>query len=63
MQIKKGKMTVTDTCDRLIETEQGITCGCGNVNLTRFMHIDAMSYHASKYICCCGNNIEIYCER
>lgn len=33
MTIQKGSITVSDTKDRLIETEQGITCGCGSPKL------------------------------
>ena len=33
MEIKKGRMTVIDTKDNLIETEEGITCGCEKPSL------------------------------
>ena len=33
MKISKERMTVEDTMNRLIETKDGITCGCGNPRL------------------------------
>lgn len=63
MQIKKDGMTITDSLNRLVEVESGVTCGCGNAKLTRGMHVDAKSYFTTQYNCCCGNTIEVYMER
>lgn len=63
MEIKKGRMTVTDTKDNLIETENGITCGCGNPSLNMVFHIDGTNFYSYKYRCSCGNSILMECER
>ena len=60
MQIKKDKMTVTDTFNRLVDTERGITCGCMSPKLIKFSHINATSYYHTQYKCDCGNTIEMY---
>ena len=63
MEIKKDRMTVTDTKDNLIETEEGITCGCGNQSLRMVSHIDGKDFYAYQYKCSCGNSILMECKR
>lgn len=63
MEIKKDRMTVTDTYNNLIETENGITCGCGNPSLKMVCHIDGTNFYSYQYRCACGNSILMECER
>ena len=63
MKFNRDKMTITDTYGRLVDTEKGITCGCGDSKLTKTMHVDAVSYYSTTYECSCGNTIEVYVER
>ena len=63
MKIKKERMTVEDTMDKLVELEQGITCGCDNPGLQMTMHLDGTDYYQSNYICECGNQICVVVER
>ena len=44
MTIEKGDMTVSDTKDNLIETKDGITCGCENPSLKMTSHIDGVDF-------------------
>lgn len=55
--IEKDNMTVEDTEDNLIETEEGITCGCGMPNLQMVCHVDGTDYYCTQYKCKCGNTI------
>ena len=61
--IEKDNMTVEDTKDNLIETEEGITCGCGNPNLQMTCHIDGVDYYSYQYKCKCGNTITALMKR
>ena len=63
MTIQKDGMTVTDKKDSLVETENGITCGCGNPKLSMTMHIDGTDFYTWEYICSCGNYISVCRER
>lgn len=63
MEIKKGRMTVIDSKDNLIETEEGINCGCGNPSLKMICHIDGKDFYSYQYSCSCGNHISIKCKR
>ena len=63
MKIVKGRMIVCDTEDNLIETEQGITCGCGNPSLKMVCHIDGKDFYGYQYSCSCGNSISMECKR
>lgn len=51
-------MTVSDTKDNLIETKDGIICGCENPSLTMICHIDGVNFYGYQYICQCGNSIK-----
>lgn len=55
LTIEKEDMTVSDTKDNLIETKDGITCGCGNPKLTMTCHTDGADFYS--YQCQCGNSI------
>lgn len=63
MKIEKDRMTVCDTKDNLIETEEGITCGCGNPSLKMVCHIDGVDFYGYQYSCACGNSISMECKR
>ena len=63
MTIEKGDMTVSDTKDNLIETKDGITCGCGNPKLTMTCHIDGVDFYSYQYQCQCGNCIKVRYKR
>ena len=63
MKIKKGRITVEDIMDKLVDSEQGITCGCDNPSLKMTMHLDCTDYYQSNYICECGNQICVVVER
>lgn len=63
MRIEKGNMIITDNNDNLIETKQGITCGCKNPSLTMRMHIDGTDFYSYQYFCSCGNAIEVFGKR
>ena len=63
MIIKKEDMKVSDTNDNLIETEDGITCGCGNPKLTMSCHIDVVDFYSYQYNCQCGNSISVSYKR
>ena len=56
-------MTVSDTKDNLIETKDGITCGCGNPSLTMTCHIDGVDFYSYQYQCQCGNSITVNYKR
>ena len=57
MKIEKENMTVEDTMDRLIETKDGITCGCGKPRLKIVCHTDGKDFYGYSYSCDCGNSI------
>lgn len=64
MTIEKNGIKVTDTKDRLLETSEGIICGCSNSDLRMNMHVDGVDYCSSIYCCRnCGNNIEVIIYR
>ena len=63
MTIEKEDMTVSDTKDNLIETKDGITCGCGNPSLTMTCHIDGVDFYSYQYNCQCGNSITVNYKR
>ena len=63
MTIEKGDMTVSDTKDNLIETKDGITCGCENPSLTMACHIDGVDFYSYQYNCQCGNSITVNYKR
>lgn len=63
MKIEKENMTVEDSRDNLIETEKGITCGCGNPNLRMVCHIDGREWYGYQYNCKCGNAINVTHKR
>lgn len=63
MIIKKDRMTVEDTMDKLIEKEEGITCGCENPNLRMTMHLDMTDSYQNNFVCDCGNQIAVVVER
>lgn len=63
MKIKKNRMIVCDTMDKLIETKYGITCGCGNPSLKMVLHMDRRDSYMYQYSCCCGNSISIERKR
>lgn len=63
MKIEKENMTVEDTMDRLIETKDGITCGCKNPSLKMVCHIDGKDFYSYSYSCDCGNSIVMNCKR
>ena len=57
MTIEKGDMKVSDINNNLIETKDGITCGCGNPRLKMTYHIDVVDFYSYQYQCQCGNCI------
>lgn len=61
--IEKDNMTVEDTKDNLIETEEGITCGCGTPDLQMTCHVDETDYCCTQYKCKCGNTITVDMKR
>ena len=63
MTIEKGDMKVSDTNDNLIETKDGITCGCGNPKLKMSCHIDVVDFYSYQYQCQCGNSISVSYKR
>lgn len=63
MIIEKERMTVEDTMDKLVETEQGITCGCENPQLKMTMHMDFTDSYQNNFVCDCGNQIVVVVER
>ena len=63
MKIEKGNMIIEDTMDRLVETKDGITCGCGNPNLKMVFHMDGKDFYGYQYSCDCGNSIVMNCKR
>lgn len=63
MRIEKGRMIVEDRMDKLVETEQGITCGCENPNLKMVMHLDMTDNYQNSYVCDCGNDIVVMVKR
>lgn len=63
MTIEKGDMTVSDTKDNLIETKDGITCGCENPSLKMTSHIDGIDFYSYQYNCQCGNSITVDYKR
>jgi hypothetical protein len=63
MEIIRGRMKVTDTDDKIVETEHGISCGCGNAILSLNTHIDGVDFYESIYSCQCGNSISVRVKR
>ena len=63
MIIEKENMKVSDTKDNLIETKDGITCGCCNPSLTMTCHIDGVDFYSYQYNCQCGNSITVNYKR
>lgn len=64
MKIEKEGMTIEDSMDKLIETEDGITCGCENPILSIVTHIDGRDFYGYTYNCeNCGNVITTHCKR
>ena len=63
MTIEKCDMTVSDTNNNLIETKDGITCGCGNPSLKMTCHIDGVDFYSYQYNCQCGNSITVNYKR
>ena len=63
MKIEKGNMIIEDTMDRLIETKDGITCGCKKPSLKMVYHIDGTDFYSYSYSCDCGNSIVVNCKR
>ena len=63
MIIKKDRMTVEDTMDKIVEVEHGITCGCENPQLRMTMHMDLTDSYQTNYVCDCGNQIVVVVER
>lgn len=58
MRIEKGRAVIEDTMDNLIETKDGITCGCRIPSLKMTMHIDGVDFYFYGYVCMnCGNRI------
>lgn len=63
MKIEKGRMTVEDTGNNLVEVQDGVKCGCENPRLRITHHIDGKDFYANCYRCDCGNNIKVSYER
>ena len=57
MKIEKGRIVVEDTMDKLVEKEEGITCGCENPQLRMTMHFDMTECYQNNFVCDCGNQI------
>ena len=56
-------MVIEDTMDKLVETEEGFTCGCGNASFRMTMHLDGMDFYQYNYVCDCGNKITVFGKR
>ena len=63
MTIEKCDMIVSDTKDNLIETKDGITCGCENPSLKMTCHIEGVYFYSYQFKCQCGNCIEVNYKR
>ena len=63
MKIEKGNMTIEDTMDILVETKDGITCGCEKPRLKMTCHVDGRDFYGYQYSCSCGNQISMECKR
>lgn len=61
IEIQNG--TIQDTNNNLIETKEGITCGCENPELKMVYHIDGKDFYSYQYKCSCGNTISMSCKR
>lgn len=60
-EIKKGDCTYTDTLDKIHETDKGLECCGGNMQL--IMHLDCEDCCESRYQCECGNIISVRLKR
>ena len=56
-------MVVEDTMDKLVEKEEGITCGCKVPQLRMTMHLDMTDCYQNNFVCDCGNQIVVVVER
>ena len=63
MRIEKGRMVVEDTMDKLVEKEEGITCGCEVPQIRMTMHLDMTDCYQNNFVCQCGNQIVVVVER
>lgn len=63
MKIEKNGMIVEDTMDKIIETQDGITCGCKNPQLRGISFIDGEDFYSNTYECICGNAINVRGKR
>lgn len=64
MRIERENGTVIeDVMDKLVETEEGVTCGCDNPNLTMTCHMDGRDFYTYNYSCACGNSIALTRKR
>ena len=63
MRIEKGRMTIEDSMDKLVETKEGITCGCENPIFKITMHMDGKGFYSTQYDCACGNHIVVHAKR
>ena len=64
LEIKFGRMTVSDSDNNIVRNATGATCGCGEPALERTGHIDCVDGAITHYICKnCGNKITAFCKR
>lgn len=63
MKIERGRMTVEDTMDKLVERDNGITCGCDKPILRMTVHMDGTEFSQTNYACTCGNQISVVVKR
>ncbi len=64
MEIKFGRMTVSDSDNKIVRNATGVTCGCGEFVLEITAHIDCVDESITHYICKnCGNKITSICKR
>lgn len=59
MRIEKGRITIEDSMDKLVETEHGVACGCKNPSLKMVCHMDLKDAYSTSYSCSCGNSITV----
>lgn len=64
MKIERNRAVIEDTMDKLIEVEDGVTCGCEKPSLKMTMHIDGVDFYSYGYVCeNCGNQISMNVKR
>lgn len=63
MKIESYGAVIEDSNDNLVETEEGVTCGCENPSLRMTCHMDGREFYTYNYQCTCGNSISVTRQR